>query len=157
MSWWVFWGGKSTQHDVHLDLDSTRWLIRVQVWPSYDWQVVTMVIYSKYGHFCLQEVRFVSFVVFHDDMRDLHSGNTQISYLLRSRRALRCVFDAWIYDIPTQSISYTCVYTICSRHTEALSTSSASNALCGISYETPETLDMRSEHKPPPNPPKSHS
>lgn len=107
-------------------------------------------IYSKYGHFCLQEVRFVSFVVFHDDMRDLHSGNTQISYFLRSRRALRCVFDAWIYDIPTQSISYTCVYTICSRHTEALSTSSASNALCGISYETPETLDMRSEHKPPP-------
>lgn len=106
-------------------------------------------IYSKYGHFCLQEVRFVSFVVFHDDMRDLHSGNTQISYFLRSRRALRCVFDAWIYDIPTQSISYTCVYTICSRHTEALSTSSASNALCGISYETPETLDMRSEHKPP--------
>lgn len=37
-----------------------------------------MVIYSKYGHFCLQEVRFVSFVVFHDDMRDLHSGNTDI-------------------------------------------------------------------------------
>lgn len=107
-------------------------------------------IYSKYGHFWL-------LVVLHKPLADVTVSFTQICTVETHRNhhfQWLCVYLTLGYMIFNLSPTCVFVYTICSRHSEPLSTSSASNALCGISHETPETLDMRSEHKPPP---KSHS